>query len=394
MAHCLVKKVVPSLPDNCRLPYYLVAQGRRPGRVQIDGRTMVDFASNDYLGLSTDQRVTRDAAAAVAKFGAGAGSAAILGGMVPLHVQLQNRLSTWMKQDSALLFPSGFQACMGTVSFLGERNIIVIDRDAHASLVEGARNARRGFRRFRTSDLSSLDTVLGSLPAEKSRVVVVDGVYSMTGRQAPLRQIYRLAQAHNATVVVDEAHSLGILAEGRGAVHAAELEGSDIIQVGTFSKALGSCGGFVAGSHAVIEALRSSCRHALFTAALSPSLCAAALRSLRIIQEEPERIRRVRSLADLMRAKLGDLGLTVGNEPGLTNSTIVPVQTSSSQDLFMTWERLYEAGFYASAVVPPACPRGVALLRFSCNWGHTEQDIDAAVSTLLESVPVGSEWCS
>jgi 8-amino-7-oxononanoate synthase len=298
------------LKESGLYPFYLNFSERDRGVARLpDGREVIMCGSNDYLGLSTDPRVCGAAAEASRRYGAGCTGSRLLNGNLDLHDHLERKLAKYFGKPAALLLTTGYQTNLAAVTGLcGPGDHILIDKQAHASLVDAARLSRARVQWFAHNDTQDLSRKLDQLPEQAGRMVVVDGVYSMEGDLCPLPELVRVCRQYGATLLVDDAHGVGVLAEGRGTcAHYGLMEEVPLVTL-TFSKAFGSTGGAILGDEEVIEYLRHNARSLLFSASLSPANTAAALESLRILQEEPWRSKEVISKADFMRKELASLG--------------------------------------------------------------------------------------
>jgi 8-amino-7-oxononanoate synthase len=355
-------------------PFYLNFSERDRGMARLpDGREVVMCGSNDYLGLSTDPRVCSAAAEASRRYGAGCTGSRLLNGNLELHDQLEKQLAEFFEKPAALLLTTGYQTNLAAVTGLcGPGDHVLIDKKAHASLVDAARLSRARVQWFSHNDTHDLARKLDQLPEKAGRMVVVDGVYSMEGDLCPLPELVRVCRQYEATLLVDDAHGVGVLAEGRGTcAHFGLVEKVPLVTL-TFSKAFGSTGGAILGDEDIIEYLRHNARSLLFSASLSPANTAAALESLRILQEEPWRSEAVISKADFMRRELTSLGYEIG----ASQVPIVPIDTVDEKRTLMGWNLLIEQGVYVNAVLPPAAsPR----LRSSYIAVHTEEHLARAL---------------
>lgn len=362
-------------------PYFLPFSETDGPEVVYRGRRIVMAGSNNYLGLTTDPEVQAAAAAALARYGTSCTGSRFLNGTLELHQTLESELAQFLGKPAALVFTTGFQANLGAISALaGRGDVVLIDRDDHASIVEGCRLSGATVRRFRHNDLDHLERLLRGCPPTAGRMVVVDGVYSMGGDLAPLPALVRLCQHYGARLLVDDAHATGVLADGRGTpAHFGLTAQVDLIS-GTFSKAFASVGGFVAGDQAVIDYIRHHARSFIFSASLPPASVAAALAALRIIRREPQRARRVQQIGARMRATLRQQGY----DTAASASPIVPVVLGSEADALAHWQQLFAAGIYVNVVVPPAVPAGSALLRTSYMATHTDAHLTQIADAFAE----------
>lgn len=360
----------------------LVAHDRvRPGRFERDGRWLVDFGSNDYLGLAADPRLAEAARAAAEAYGWGAGASPLVTGWTAAHQALVEALADFEGTEAAVLFPTGFAANLGTVAALvGKADAVYSDRLNHACLIDGARLSGAAVRVYPHNDAARLGARLARDRGRFRRsLIVTDGVFSMDGDLAPLADLADLAERFGAVLLVDEAHGTGVFGpDGRGAASACGVAGRVHVRVGTLSKALGSLGGFVAGPRRLTDHLVNHARTQIYSTALPPAAAAAARAALEIAAAEPWRRRRVHDLADRLRRALAGAGVDVGGSAG----PIVPVVLGEPAAALACSERLLRAGLFTPAIRPPTVPAGTARLRVSLSAAHTDADLDALVAAL------------
>ncbi len=358
-------------------PFYQELDGEIGPTVSFGGASMVMLGSNNYLGLTTDKRVRAAAIDAVERYGTGVTGSRLLNGTLPMHAELEESLADWVGAEAAVVFTTGYVANMGLIAAVVERaDAVFVDSAAHASLVDGGRLAEGQLRAFRHNRPNSLRRGLRTWreqPGSGGVLVAVDGIYSMEGDWSPLVDIAQLCGDYGARLLVDEAHALGVVGP-HGAGTAAALGVVPDLWMGTFSKSLASCGGFVAGSQAVVDFLKVHCRALQFTASGVPAALAAALAALRIARDEDWRREAVLSRAEQLRAGLVDLGYVVG---GSGHSAIVPVHVGDDWAAGRLWHALLDHGVYTNCAIPPAVPR--ALLRTSVMATHTEADVSRAL---------------
>ena len=353
------------------------------GRIEIDGRPVLSFASNDYLNLARNPDVARASADAAAGTAAGAGASRLVSGTLGIHERLEAELASLKGYESALVFGSGYLANLGAIQALaGRRDWIVADRLAHASLLDGAALSGARLRRFHHNDAGHLDNLLKSAPASGRRLVVTESVFSMDGDLAPLADLAAVAERHGALLFVDEAHATGVFGPaGAGLVRAAGLESAVHVSMGTLSKALGSYGGFVACSAPLRDLLINRSRSFIFSTALPPPAAAAALAALRLIRENPDWGNRLLSLATRFRDRLREGGLDTGR----SESPIIPVMLGDNEIAVRLSARLMEKDLLVPAIRPPAVQPGAARLRLSVTLAHRESDLDRAADGILEA---------
>ena len=355
-----------------------------PGpRVVLDGREVLQFCSNDYLGLAADPRLGEAATEAIARFCCGAGSSRLVGGTTSLHADLEDELANLKSTEAALLFTSGYQANLGVLSALvGEGDTIFSDARNHASLIDGCRLSRARVVVYRHCDVTHLDALLASTPSGGRRLVVTETVFSMDGDVAPLRALVDVAHVHGAMTLVDEAHAIGVFGErGGGVVEAEGLVGEIDVQVGTLGKALGCLGAFVAGSRAMIDLLTNTARTFVYTTALAPPMLAAARKAVTLVTAEPERRRRLWRHAEVMRTRLGELGYHVGTSA----SPILPLLVGDDERALCLSAALLERGVLVPAIRPPTVPSGTARLRVVPMATHQTEDLEIGLAAFASA---------
>jgi 8-amino-7-oxononanoate synthase len=354
-------------------PYFHTVESAQEPEVVCDGRPMIMMSSNNYLGLTSHPKVKEAAIDAVRRYGTGCAGSRFLNGTLAIHEELESRLATFLRKDAAIVFPTGFQANLGAISALvGKHDVIVIDKMNHASIFDGCRLSFGQIRKFKHNDMEDLERILRD-NAGKATLVVVDGVFSMEGDIANLPGIVELCQQYNAGLMVDDAHSIGVLGDhGRGTAEYFGLEADVDLIMGTYSKSLATIGGCLAADNDVIDYLKHHARSLIFSASLPPAPVAAALASLRIIEEEPERRDRLWRNASYLREGFVDLGFDIG----VSETPIVPVVVGDEEKVLVTWRRLFDQGVFASPVLYPGVPPGMALIRTSCMATHTIELLD------------------
>ena len=345
--------------------------------VTLDGQELILLASNNYLGLATDPRVVAAAAEAARRWGAGSGSARLISGGTTLHDELESRLAGLKRADAALLFSSGYLANLGSISALvGRGDAIFSDELNHASIIDGARLSQANVHVYRHADVEHLAALLKEHRGFARRLVVTDTVFSMDGDLAPLPAIVEICEREEAILMVDEAHATGVVGPGGGgAVAYFGLEGRVAVVMGTLSKALGSAGGYIAGSHDLIAFLRNRARAFVFDTAPPPPAVAAAIAAIDVLEREPDRPERARALAHRLATGLRDAGFDVP-EPA---AAIVPVLAGTPENALALSRALREAGVLVPAIRPPSVAPGTARLRATVMATHTDEQIDAAV---------------
>ncbi|HEX8102508.1 MAG TPA: aminotransferase class I/II-fold pyridoxal phosphate-dependent enzyme [Solirubrobacteraceae bacterium] len=375
--------------DADLLPYFRRLEGPAGPVVEMEGAERVMLGSNNYLGLTGDDRVKAGARAALERYGTGLTGSRLLNGTIDLHEQLERELAEWMGTEEALVFTTGHQANVGTLgTILAPGDTVIADSGDHASILDGCLLSRAKLRAFRHNRLDKLEQMLGRAANDGGGVlVVVDGVFSMEGDVADLPRIAELCRAHGARLMVDEAHGAGVLgARGAGTAELFGVEDAVDLRMGTFSKSLASCGGFIAGSREVIDFLRIQSRAFLFTAAAVPAAVGAALAALRIIRSEdgPPLFARVLANAEYLNDGLHALGFHVVEPVALPDgrtvtTPIVPVLVGDDWKAVLLWRALYDAGVYVNVALHPAVPPGGALLRTSVMATHDRPTLDRAL---------------
>ncbi|HEV2059880.1 MAG TPA: aminotransferase class I/II-fold pyridoxal phosphate-dependent enzyme [Solirubrobacteraceae bacterium] len=370
------------------LPYFRTLEGPAGPVVEMEGAERIMLGSNNYLGLTADARVIEAAHAALTKYGTGLTGSRLLNGTIKLHLELEEELADWMGTQEALVTSTGAQAnltALGTL--LSPGDTVVADSGDHASILDGCILSRAKLRAFRHNRMDKLKRTLEKAKADEGGIlVVVDGVFSMEGEIAPLPQIADLCGRFGARLMVDEAHGAGVLgARGAGACELLGVEDRVDLRMGTFSKSLASCGGFLAGSHDVIDYLRVQSRAFLFTASNVPASIGAALEALRILRssEGPQLLRRVLDNAAYLHEGLKERGFKVVEHEGDHMSPIVPVSVGDDWRAVLLWRALYDAGVFVNVAIHPAVPPGGALLRTSVMATHERATLDRALDAFV-----------
>jgi 8-amino-7-oxononanoate synthase len=371
------------------LPYFRVVEAE-PGPIALmEGKERITLGSNNYLGLTGDERVKQAARDALDTYGTGLTGSRFMNGTTPLHLELERELADWMGTEDALVFTAGYLANVGCIAtLLGPEDTVICDSGDHASILDAVTMSRARIRPFRHNRLDKLERMLDRAGSDGGGVlVVVDGVFSMEGDLAPLPEIVALCRKYGARLMVDEAHGVGVLgATGTGACEQLGVAADVDLRMGTFSKSLASCGGFIAGPTEVIDFLRVQSRAFMFTAAAVPAAVGAALGALRIIRTDEGRDLMARLLdnASYLHSGLSELGFEVVEPATLADGSelvtpIVPVTIGDDWKAVLFWKALYEAGVYANVALYPAVPRGGALLRTSVMATHEREQLDRAL---------------
>jgi 8-amino-7-oxononanoate synthase len=355
---------------------------QRGDRILIDGRELVNFGSNDYLGLAADEHMVAAVRQVLDEHGWGAGASPLVTGRSSLHAALEGQLAAFEGTEAALLFPSGFAANAGTIAALvGKGDAVYSDELNHASLIDGCRLSGAAIGVYRHGDVEHLADLLGGGAAFRRRLIVTDSLFSMHGDFAPLQQISELAEQHAAMLLVDEAHATGVFgARGRGICEHSGVEEHVSARVGTLSKALGSAGGFVAGSQRLIDWLANRARPYVFSTAAPAALAAAGLAALDVVRHQPERRGTLLHLAHELRRKLE----TRGFNPPPAQSQIIPIILGEANRTMAAAAELRRRGYFVPGIRPPSVPVGQSLLRISLTCLHTAQQLDGLVAALAD----------
>lgn len=355
-------------------PFFTPIQSTQDHRVVIDGKEFVMIGSNGYLGLAADPRMKETVIDAVKKYGSTCSGSRFLNGTLDIHVRLEEEIAEFFNKGGAIVFSTGFQTNLGIISSIaGKDDILIIDRQNHASIIDGCRLSFADLKKYPHNDMGELERILKSLPEEKGKLIIVDGVFSMEGDLANLPEIVRLKKKYNTRLLVDDAHGIGVLGQnGRGACeHFDVLDDVDII-MGTFSKAFASLGGFVVAEEAVITHIKHTARALIFSASMTPASVASAQFSLGAIRNEPERRERLWAITRRILDGFKKIGLDVGE----SQTPVVPVIIGPDEMCFAFWKMLYANRVFANPVISPATPPGRALIRTSYMATHTDEDID------------------
>lgn len=363
-------------------PYFREIDGKQGPEVEMQGREILMFGSNAYTGLPSDQRVIDAAVAALKKYGTGCAGSRFLNGTLDLHIQLEKELAEFEGKEEALVFSTGFGVNSGVIACLTGRNDYIFrdDRD-HASIVDGCRLSMSKTYKYRHNDMEELESMLQKCEPEAVKLIVVDGVFSMEGDLANLPEIIRLKHKYNATVMVDEAHGIGVFGrQGRGVCdHFGLTDEVDLI-MGTFSKSLASVGGFIAADKSLINWIRHNCRTYIFSASNTPAATAAAMKSLHLIQECPEIIDNLWKVTNYALKRFKEEGFEIGD----TESPIIPLYVRDTVRTFEVTKRAFEEGVFINPVIPPACAPQDTLVRVALMATHTCEQVDRAVKALVK----------
>jgi 8-amino-7-oxononanoate synthase len=353
-------------------PYFMPLDDTEGTEVTIGDKRLIMIGSNNYLGLTTHPKVREASIEATRQFGTSCTGSRFLNGTLAWHLELEKRLADYMEKEAALVFSTGYQVNVGTISSLiGRGDYVITDKDDHASIVDGCRLSFGTMKRFRHNDMQDLERVLSQIPNHAGKLVAVDGVFSMGGDIAPLPEIIPLCKEYGARLMVDDAHSIGVLGGGKGtAIHLGLNDDVDLV-MGTFSKSFASLGGFIAGAEPIIHYIQHHARSLIFSASMPPGNVAAVSAALDVMIEEPERIERVNQIGVTMRQEYRKLGF----DTGPSQTPIIPIFIGDQNATFLAWRLLFESGVYTNPVIPPAVPPNQTLLRTSYMATHTDEQM-------------------
>ncbi len=361
-------------------PYFRQITSKQGTEVEMGGHKVLMFGSNAYTGLTGDQRVIDAAKAALDKYGSGCAGSRFLNGTLDLHVQLEKELAEFVGKDDALCFSTGFSVNAGVIAMVvGRGDYVICDDRDHASIVDGRRLSFARQLHYKHNDMDDLENILKSLPYDAVKLIVVDGVFSMEGDLANLPAIVELKHKYNCSVMVDEAHGIGVFGrDGRGVCDYFGLTDEVDLIMGTFSKSLASIGGFIAGDFDTINYLRHTCRTYIFSASDTPAATAAAMEALHIIQKEPERIEKLWAVTKYALRRFREEGFEIGD----TESPIIPLYVRDATKTFVVTKLAYDNGVFINSVIPPACAPQDTLVRFALMATHTEEQVERGVQIL------------
>jgi len=378
-----IKKKIRDYKDAERViatglyPYFRPIESEQDTEVSIQGKRLLMFGSNSYMGLTNDPRVKEAAARAVAKYGTGCAGSRFLNGTLDIHIECEAKIARFVGKEGSLLYSTGFQVNQGVISALvGRDDYVLLDKLDHASIVDGARLSYGKTLRFKHNNMAGLEETLLQVPLEKGKLIVADGVFSMDGDIIDLPATVKLADKYNAMVMIDDAHGIGVLGEkGSGTASHFGLTNKVDLIMGTFSKSLASLGGFVASDNVTISYLKHNSRALIFSASPSPANVAAVMAALDIIQSEPERIRKLWDNTHRMTNGLKGLGYDLGN----STTPILPVAVGDDLKCLQLCRGLQDEGVFVNPVLSPAVEAGHSLLRVSLMATHTFEQIDRAL---------------
>ncbi|OQX94010.1 MAG: 8-amino-7-oxononanoate synthase [Tenericutes bacterium 4572_104] len=390
---CYDYKTVEETKQLGIYPYFHALESRQDIVVSMEGKREIMIGSNNYLGLTGDPRVIEAGVKAMKEFGSGVSGSRFLNGTLTTHVILEKELAEFLHKEACVTFSTGFQTNLGIISAIAGRNdLLFVDRENHASIYDGARLSFAKMIKFTHNDMQDLEQQLKKADPKKGKLIVTDGVFSMSGDIANLPEIVRLAKKYGARVMVDDAHGFGVLGEhGRGTAEYYGLEDEIDIIMGTFSKSLASLGGYMAASKSVVEYVKHKSRPFIFAAAITPANAATALEALRILKAEPERSKALLDIAAYVRKGLKEKGLNI-----IENSIvpIIPIYTYTMLRTLVACKELFERGVYVNPVLPPAAPEGECLIRTSYTSTHSKELMDEAIviiADVLNNLPKSDE---
>ena len=363
-------------------PYFRAITSKQGTEVEMEGHKVLMFGSNAYTGLTGDQRIIDTAKAAIETYGSGCAGSRFLNGTLDLHVQLEKELAEFEGKDEALCFSTGFTVNSGVIAtVVGRGDYIICDDRDHASIVDGRRLSFARQLHYKHNDMEDLENILKTLPHDAIKLIVVDGVFSMEGDLCKLPEIIELKHKYNCSVMVDEAHGLGVFGkQGRGVCdHFGLTDEVDLI-MGTFSKSLASIGGFIAGDKDTINYIRHTCRTYIFSASNTPAATAAAMEALHIMKREPERIEKLWKVTNYALRRFREEGFEIGE----TESPIIPLYVHDIDKTFMVTKLAFDAGVFINPVIPPACAPQDTLVRFALMATHTEEQVERGVQALTK----------
>ena len=363
-------------------PYFRAITSKQGTEVEMEGHRVLMFGSNAYTGLTGDERVINAAKAALDRYGSGCAGSRFLNGTLDLHVQLEKELAEFMDKDDCLCFSTGFSVNSGVISMVvGRGDYIICDDRDHASIVEGRRLSFAKPLHYKHNDMDDLENILKGLPHEAVKLIVVDGVFSMEGDLCKLPKLVELKHKYNCSLMVDEAHGLGVFGkQGRGVCDHFGLTHEVDLIMGTFSKSMASIGGFIAGDKDTINYLRHTCRTYIFSASNSPAATAAAMEALHIMKSEPERIEQLWRVTNYALRRFREEGFEIGE----TESPIIPLYVHDIDKTFLVTKLAFDAGVFINPVIPPACAPQDTLVRFALMATHTEEQVERGVQALTK----------
>ena len=374
------ESIADQLREKGIYPYFHALQSKQDIEVIMEGKRRIMLGSNNYLGLTTNERVIEAGERALAQYGTGCSGSRFLNGTLSMHLQLEQELAEFLNKEAVVTFSTGFQSNLGIISaIVGHGDYVICDKENHASIYDGCKLSYGKMLRYDHSNMEQLERCLQRVPETAGCLIITDGVFSMGGDIAKLPEIVALAKKYGARVMVDDAHGLGVIGEGgRGTASYFGLEDEVDIYMGTFSKSLASLGGYMASSARVADYVKHSSRPFIFSASITPVSCATALAALNELREHPELVTKLSNAAQRLRSGLSARGVAIRE----SSTPIVPIYTYDVETTLVTNRELYEAGVYVNPVLPPATPPSECLLRTSCMATHTDEIIDEAVDII------------
>lgn len=379
MSTAFILDELRELKDLNLLREYKTIEGAQGPYVYINGKSYLSFCSNDYLGLANHPKIKQAAIETIQQYGWGAGASRLVSGTMTLHQELEKKIAEFKGTEAALLFPTGYMANLGALcAFVSKGDMVVGDKLNHASIIDGCRLSGATFRIYPHKDVSQLESLLQRSSGYRRKLVVTDSVFSMDGDTAPLTEIAGIAKKYDAILMVDDAHATGVFGkQGKGLIEHYSLEGKIDIVMGSFSKAIGSVGGFIAGSKPLIDFLKNKARPFIYTTALPPAVCAASLTGLTLIQEDASLINRLWKNIACLKSQLSKFMNTI-----TIGGPIVPIILGSAEETLRASQKLYHYGIQIPAIRPPTVPPDTSRLRISLMATHNEYDIKRLAETL------------
>lgn len=360
-------------------PYFRPISSNDGTEVIIEGKKLLMIGSNNYLGLTTDPRVKEAAINAIKQYGSSCTGSRFLNGTLDIHEELETKLAEFTNKEAALVFSTGFQTNLGTISCLVDRNdVILTDRSDHASIVDGCRLSFGKTIKYAHNDMDDLKRTIEKLDKDQPKLIVTDGVFSMEGDIVRLPELVEIAKKNNAKILCDDAHSVGVLGDnGRGTAEHFHLEDDVDLIMGTFSKSFASLGGFIASNFDVINYIKHFSRALIFSASMPPASVAACLKTLEIMKAEPERRKRLWDITNRMHKEFKGMGFKMGT----SETPIIPIYIGEDMDTFKFWKALTEAGLFTNPIISPAVPPGQALIRTSYSANLKDDQLDRVLET-------------
>lgn len=366
-------------------PYFIPLTKSEGTEAVFRGHRLIMCGSNNYLGLTMHPKVRQAALDAIQTYGTSCTGSRFLNGTIELHEQLERELAAYVGKEAALVFSTGMQTNLGVISAIVSRDdVVILDKQDHASIVDGAKLSWGKTLRYRHNDMADLERVLSKAGEEVGKLVVVDGLFSMEGDIAPLPEIVPLCKKYGARLMVDDAHATGVLGGGRGTAAHFNMTGDVDLIMSTFSKSFASLGGFIAGDDDIVQYIKHTARSMIFSASIPPANAAAALAALHVMIEEPERIQRLNDIAAYMRKEYRRLGFDIGK----SETPVIPILIGDDMRTMTIWKELFDAGVFVNPVISPAVPEGRQLMRTSYMATHTDDQMNRVLETFAK---VGKE---